>query len=203
MWTMGGKCPYKLASNQFTAIFTYNVFRIEGQFLKRIFQISVLIFNTPHLSNFGPFLHKIQVRGQISSLSPNSAGATDPDTDMSKQTLQLLNESESNKGFLSLTILFFLMNRSAETSVAQGYITFRKIALVYGSGCHFWAPLYLQCVQVPEVLECVGWNLTYLVEPQVPATDRGKRVHLLGISSQLHANGMKTSLRVQTDRYLN
>jgi hypothetical protein len=26
---------------------------------------------------------------------------------------------------------------------------------------------------------------------------------LLGISSQLHANGMKTSLRVQTDRYLN
>jgi hypothetical protein len=79
MWAMGGKCPYKLAFNQFTAIFTYNIFNIEDQMLK-IFQISVLIFTTPPpppLFNVGSFLPKIQVRGQISCLPPPPAGASD------------------------------------------------------------------------------------------------------------------------------
>jgi hypothetical protein len=41
--------------------------------------------------------------------------------------------------------------------------------MIYGNEfSNVWATLYLQCVQVFQILECIGWNFTYLVEPQVP-----------------------------------
>lgn len=42
---------------------------------------------------------------------------------------------------------------------------------------------YLQCVQVFQVLESIGWNFTDLVEPQVPETKHKYQLicYMLGI----------------------
>jgi len=39
--------------------------------------------------------------------------------------------------------------------------------------------LYLQGVQVLQVLKRMCWNLADLVEPQIPATDRNRVVYIL------------------------